>query len=70
MITLTGVRKSFGSNHVLRGVNLTLEGGSSMVIIGGSVMVLALVGLAIQKSVQRKRGTQGDQGTGGAPSDQ
>ncbi|MDO5756703.1 MAG: ATP-binding cassette domain-containing protein [Rhodobacterales bacterium] len=36
MITLADVRKSFGGNHVLRGVNLTLNSGSSMVIIGGS----------------------------------
>ena len=36
MITLADVRKSFGRNHVLRGVNLTLNSGSSMVIIGGS----------------------------------
>ncbi|MDT8327988.1 MAG: ATP-binding cassette domain-containing protein [Roseovarius sp.] len=36
MIELTDVRKAFGNNHVLRGVNLTIESGTSMVIIGGS----------------------------------
>ena len=36
MIELKDVKKSFGSNHVLRGVNLKVERGTSMVIIGGS----------------------------------
>lgn len=36
MIKLNGVKKSFGNNHVLRGVDLTVERGTSMVIIGGS----------------------------------
>ncbi len=36
MITLDDVHKSFGSNAVLRGVNLTVERGKSLVIIGGS----------------------------------
>lgn len=36
MIELRGVTKSFGKNHVLRGVDLTIPKGSSMVIIGGS----------------------------------
>ena len=36
MITLTDVKKSFGSNHVLQGVNLEIARGTSMVIIGGS----------------------------------
>lgn len=50
MITLSDVRKSFGSNHVLRGVNLTLKGGSSMVIIGGSgtgksILLKSILGL-------------------------
>lgn len=30
------VHKSFGSNHVLRGLDLNIDKGSSMVIIGGS----------------------------------
>jgi|TARA_B110000908_G_scaffold161851_1_gene206623 phospholipid/cholesterol/gamma-HCH transport system ATP-binding protein len=36
MIELKDVKKSFGTNHVLRGVNLKVERGTSMVIIGGS----------------------------------
>ena len=36
MITLTGVHKAFGTNRVLRGVDLTIPKASSMVIIGGS----------------------------------
>lgn len=36
MITLSGLKKSFANNHVLRGVNLEIAKGESMVIIGGS----------------------------------
>jgi phospholipid/cholesterol/gamma-HCH transport system ATP-binding protein len=36
MIELKGVKKSFGSNHVLRGVDLSVARGTSLVIIGGS----------------------------------
>ncbi len=36
MIELIELHKSFGSNHVLRGVNLKVEKGESMVVIGGS----------------------------------
>ena len=36
MITLSGVKKSFGPNHVLRGVDMTIAQGQSLVIIGGS----------------------------------
>lgn len=36
MISLRDVKKSFGNNHVLRGVDLDIARGSSMVIIGGS----------------------------------
>lgn len=35
-IELSGVRKSFGNNHVLNGVDLIVPEGKSMVIIGGS----------------------------------
>jgi phospholipid/cholesterol/gamma-HCH transport system ATP-binding protein len=50
MIELRGVRKSFGSNHVLRGVDLTVGRGQSMVIIGGSgtgksVLLKCILGL-------------------------
>lgn len=36
MIRMDGVHKAFGSNRVLRGVDLEIARGSSMVIIGGS----------------------------------
>ena len=50
MITYENIHKSFGSNHVLRGVNLTVEPGESMVIIGGSgtgksVLIKTVLGL-------------------------
>ena len=35
-IEMRGVRKSFGSKHVLRGVDLSAQTGESLVIIGGS----------------------------------
>ncbi len=36
MIKMEGVTKSFGSNHVLKGLDLEIARGTSMVIIGGS----------------------------------
>ncbi len=36
MIELKGVAKSFGAKHVLRGVDLSVARGESLVIIGGS----------------------------------
>ncbi len=36
MIKFEGIKKSFGNNHVLRGVDLHIPKGESMVIIGGS----------------------------------
>lgn len=36
MIEMIDVKKSFGENHVLRGVNLRIESAESMVVIGGS----------------------------------
>jgi len=50
MITFENIYKSFGSNHVLRGENLTVERGESMVIIGGSgtgksVLIKTVLGL-------------------------
>lgn len=35
-IALNAVKKAFGSNHVLRGVDLSVDKGSSLVVIGGS----------------------------------
>jgi phospholipid/cholesterol/gamma-HCH transport system ATP-binding protein len=50
MIELSNVFKSFGSNHVLRGVNLMIPRGQSMVVIGGSgtgksVLLKSILGL-------------------------
>ncbi|MEM7319585.1 MAG: ATP-binding cassette domain-containing protein [Pseudomonadota bacterium] len=36
MIQMENVHKAFGDNHVLRGMNLEIPKGTSMVIIGGS----------------------------------
>ena len=36
MIRMEAVKKSFGNNHVLRGVDLEIAKGTSLVIIGGS----------------------------------
>ncbi|MCH9825272.1 MAG: ATP-binding cassette domain-containing protein [Lentibacter algarum] len=57
MITLENVHKAFGSKHVLQGVNLTIEKGTSMVIIGGSgtgksVMLKSVLGLVTPDSGQ------------------
>lgn len=53
MIALENVHKAFGANQVLRGVNLEIAKGTSMVIIGGSgtgksVMLKAILGLIPQ----------------------
>ena len=50
MIQLKEVFKSFGNNHVLRGVNLEIKCGESMVVIGGSgtgksVLIKCVIGL-------------------------
>lgn len=50
VIRLTNVQKSFGPKHVLRGVDLSVEKGSSLVVIGGSgsgksVMLKCILGL-------------------------
>lgn len=52
MITLTGVHKTFGQNAVLRGVDLTIQRGTSMVVIGGSgtgksVLLKSILGLVV-----------------------
>jgi phospholipid/cholesterol/gamma-HCH transport system ATP-binding protein len=52
MISLRGVKKSFGDNHVLRGVDLEIARGTSMVIIGGSgtgksVALKSVLGLVV-----------------------
>lgn len=50
MIRFDNIEKSFGNNHVLRGVNLDVPKGESMVIIGGSgtgksVLIKTVLGL-------------------------
>jgi len=50
MILVTDVYKSFGQNHVLRGLNLEVKCGESMVVIGGSgtgksVLIKCIIGL-------------------------
>jgi len=50
MIELKDIHKSFGENHVLRGVNLRVKKGESLVIIGGSgsgktVLLKHIIGL-------------------------
>jgi len=49
-LRLDNVKKSFGNNHVLRGINLAIEKGKSLVVIGGSgtgksVMIKSVLGL-------------------------
>ncbi len=55
MIEITELKKSFGSKHVLRGVNLSVPKGQSMVIIGGSgtgksVLLKCVLGLVTPDS--------------------
>jgi phospholipid/cholesterol/gamma-HCH transport system ATP-binding protein len=50
MIEIIDLHKSFGNNHVLRGVNLKVERGESVVVIGGSgsgksVLLKHIIGL-------------------------
>ena len=35
IIKLSNVHKSFGPKHVLQGVDLSVEKGSSLVVVGG-----------------------------------
>jgi len=50
MIEIIDLHKTFGEHHVLRGVNLTVEKGESMTVIGGSgsgksVLIKHIIGL-------------------------
>jgi len=50
MIEIIDLHKTFGDHHVLRGVNLTVEKGESMTVIGGSgsgksVLIKHIIGL-------------------------
>lgn len=69
MIRMENIHKSFGSNHVLRGLNLHIPKGSSMVIIGGSgtgksIALKCVLGLVKQDSgtitVDGKDASKGD----------
>ncbi len=55
MIQLTGVHKAFNRKPVLRGVDLSIEKGETMVVIGGSgsgksVLIKHIIGLLIPDS--------------------
>lgn len=55
MIEISKLCKAFGDNHVLRGVDLTINKGESMVIIGGSgtgksVLLKSILGLVTPDS--------------------
>ena len=57
MIKLQNVKKSFGSLQILDGVNLSVERGESLVIIGKSgtgksVLLKCIIGLEIHDSGQ------------------
>ncbi len=57
MIQVIDLHKSFGSNHVLRGVNLTVDEGSTCVILGTSgsgktVLMKHIIGLLKPESGQ------------------
>jgi phospholipid/cholesterol/gamma-HCH transport system ATP-binding protein len=50
LIEAHDVHKSFGNNHVLRGLNLSIRHGESMVVIGGSgtgksVLIKCIIGI-------------------------
>ena len=55
MIDLSNVTKTFGNNKVLRGINLEIPRGQSMVVIGGSgtgksVLLKCILGLVVPDS--------------------
>jgi len=61
MIEITDLHKSFGAFPVLRGVNLTVEKGESMTVIGGSgsgksVLIKHIIGLLFPDKGQVKVG--------------
>jgi phospholipid/cholesterol/gamma-HCH transport system ATP-binding protein len=63
MIEITDLHKSFGAFPVLRGVNLTVEKGESMTVIGGSgsgksVLIKHIIGLLFPDKGQVKVGDE------------
>jgi phospholipid/cholesterol/gamma-HCH transport system ATP-binding protein len=65
MIELHNVHKAFGSNRVLRGVNLTIPSATSLVIIGGSgtgksVALKCILGLVRPITLDGQDVTRGD----------
>ena len=67
MIEITDLHKSFGDNNVLQGINLNIETGETIVIIGRSgcgksVLIKHIVGLLVPDSgyikVEQKNVTQ------------
>jgi phospholipid/cholesterol/gamma-HCH transport system ATP-binding protein len=57
MIELAGIHKSFGAKQVLRGLNLKVGTGESMVVIGGSGSGKSITIKCILGLVQPDRGT-------------
>jgi phospholipid/cholesterol/gamma-HCH transport system ATP-binding protein len=57
MIRMEQIHKSFGSNHVLRGFDLEIAKGSSMVIIGGSGTGKSIALKCVLGLVQQDSGT-------------
>ncbi len=57
MIELRDIHKAFGSKEVLRGVNLTIPKGESMVIIGGSGTGKSVTLKCVLGLIQPDRGT-------------
>ncbi len=74
-ISLVEVRKSFGPKHVLNGVNLAVEKGRSLVVIGGSgtgksVMLKCILGILQPDSGEIKVGGESVVGLKGEARDE
>jgi phospholipid/cholesterol/gamma-HCH transport system ATP-binding protein len=73
-IELKGVRKAFGKKHVLNGVDLKVEKGRSLVVIGGSgtgksVMIKCILGIIRPDAGSIKIAGEEVTGLGGAARD-